>query len=52
VALLAERIERAGHYTMTWNGNDQQGHRLAAGIYFLKLELGDRIEARKMVLTR
>jgi FlgD Ig-like domain len=52
VALLAEEIERAGRHTMTWNGNDQQGHRLAAGIYFLKLELGDRIEARKVVLTR
>jgi hypothetical protein len=52
VALLADKVERAGRHTLRWSTRGDDGHRLAAGIYFLRLELDGRVESRKMVITR
>jgi FG-GAP-like repeat/FG-GAP repeat/FlgD Ig-like domain len=52
VALLAKGMERAGRHIARWNGTDPQGHRLPAGVYFLRLTIGDRVESQKLVLSR
>jgi hypothetical protein len=52
VTLLAEGMERAGRHITRWNGTDQHGHRLPAGVYFLRLTIGDRFESQKVVLSR
>jgi hypothetical protein len=51
VTLLAEGIQPAGRHMLRWDGSDLQGHRLPAGIYFLRLDLAGRVESRKVVLT-
>ena len=52
VALLADGVEGAGRHTLRWGARGDDGQRLAAGIYFLRLELDGRVESRKMVITR
>jgi FG-GAP repeat/FG-GAP-like repeat len=52
VALLADGVEPAGRHSLRWNARDRDGRQLAAGIYFLRLELNGRVESRKMVITR
>ncbi len=46
-----ERLE-AGEHHRAWNGRDQDGNRLASGVYFIKLEWGDRQATRKLLLLR
>jgi hypothetical protein len=41
-----------GSYTATWNGCDDNGRALAAGIYFLSLETENSRLSRKLLLTR
>ncbi len=41
-----------GHYAVVWDGNDDTGRRLAAGVYFVKLEVADYERALKAVLLR
>jgi hypothetical protein len=52
VAGLAEAELSAGDHTVHWAGQDAQGRRLAAGVYFARLTAGSRTATQKLVLTR
>ncbi len=39
----------AGPHRVTWNGTDDAGRRMAAGVYFVRLSTGDSSEIRRMV---
>ncbi len=47
----AER-QSAGTHTVTWNGTNQSGRSVATGIYLYRLESGDRIATKKMLLLK
>ena len=52
VRVLLEGVVKPGSHTTTWNGCDQKGRRLAAGVYVCTLDgPGTRI-TRKVVLTQ
>jgi flagellar hook assembly protein FlgD len=52
VRVLSQGRAKPGSYAATWNGCDQQGRRLAAGVYVCALDgPGTRI-TRKVVLTQ
>jgi len=38
-----------GEHSLIWNGDDNLGKRVAAGIYFLKLQSGKAVQTRKVV---
>ena len=42
----------AGPHSIYWSGLDRTGRPLASGVYFYRLESGDRVEARRMVLLK
>ena len=51
VTQLVDRRFAAGSYTSTWDGTDGDGRRVASGVYFCRLEVGDRsVDARLVVL--
>jgi hypothetical protein len=41
-----------GHHVAVWDGQDELGHAVAAGLYFSQLELGAFRQTRKMVLVK
>ena len=47
IATLMNRELVTGHQTITWNGKN-----VSSGIYFLKLESGELVHTKKMVLLR
>ena len=47
VANLVDEFQQAGTYQITWNGNN-----LSSGIYFYRLQAGDFVQTRKMVLLK
>ena len=47
VAQLIEEQKPAGNYTVEWNASD-----FASGIYFYRLQAGDFVQTRKMVLLK
>jgi len=51
-AVLVDRMLPAGVHAVSWNGDDPSGRSLPSGIYFCRLELTGREEARKITLRR
>jgi hypothetical protein len=52
VTVLASGRHEAGRHTETWSGLDARGRSVGSGVYFLRLEAGERTAARKMVLVK
>jgi hypothetical protein len=52
VALLASGVHDRGRHRLNWQCTDNNGNRLPAGVYFLRLEAGEEKRAAKVVLNR
>lgn len=50
VCVLHKGEQKAGLYTLQWNGKDNHNVGLAAGVYFIRFEADDYVESRKAVL--
>lgn len=51
VAALADETYPAGRHELTWNTGDRPGGRLAAGVYFVRLEAGRQSISRKLLIV-
>ena len=52
VTTLVEEYQTAGHKTVHWNGTDENGNKVASGIYFYRIKAGDYTESKKMILMK
>ncbi len=52
VKVLADSELPPGHYQYVWNTKTEDGQSLAAGIYFYKLQSGERTIVKKMILSK
>ncbi len=51
VAVLANRNWAEGAHTVVWEGVGLSGRRLSSGAYFLRLDRGGRVTAKRLVLV-
>ncbi|MDP6529716.1 MAG: C25 family cysteine peptidase [Gemmatimonadota bacterium] len=52
VRTLHRGVFSSGTHSLSWDGTDESGHRLAAGSYFYRLTTPLGVETRRMVLLR
>jgi len=52
VRRLVVRPAAPGLYSTAWDGRDEQGERMASGVYVYRLQVGQQVEARKLLLLR
>ncbi len=52
VRTLASGAQPRGLVTLSWDGRDDGGRAVSAGIYFLRLSAGERSETRRVTLLR
>jgi len=52
VATLVDGPRESGVYTLRWDGRDDAGRELASGIYLYRLQAGEQVETRKLLLLR
>jgi hypothetical protein len=52
VRRLVDERQTSGHKKVVWQGRDDAGRALASGVYFLRLDAGDRQLTRKMILQK
>jgi hypothetical protein len=45
-------VRDAGNYNVFWNGRDANGRLLPSGVYFYRIQAGDFVQTRKMVLVK
>ncbi len=52
VRTLVDEPKQAGTYEVTWDGRDQNGEEVASGVYPYRLQVGNLVQARRMVLMK
>ena len=52
IITLADDWQKKGTKVVQWQGLDKNGSPVDSGIYFYKLQTGDFIQTRKMVLLK
>ena len=52
VTTLVNQVQKAGYHTIRWNGTDQSGQVVSAGLYIYQITAGDYSVARKMILLK
>ncbi len=52
VKTLLAGVRGPGRYTVTWDGTDDAGRPVSAGVYLYRLQVGKSSESRKMILLK
>ncbi len=52
IRTLVNDYKQVGQHTISWDGRDNLGQAVSGGIYFCKLQAGDFIQTRKMLLLK
>ncbi len=52
VAMLRDGVMPAGEHAVEWGGLDDNGHRVAAGVYFCRLVAGEARTVQRLVIAR
>jgi flagellar hook assembly protein FlgD len=52
IRTLVSGFESAGRHDFEWDGTDEFGADVAAGVYLYRLTRGDEENSRKMILVR
>lgn len=52
VRVIVDADYPAGTYGLPWDGRDGRGHRVASGVYYLRLQAGGVVETRRLVVRR
>jgi hypothetical protein len=50
--ILEEEFLHPGEYSMGWDGNDENGMKVSPGVYYCKLQIGDRSVTKRVILLR
>jgi hypothetical protein len=52
VRTLADEVKSAGNYSIKWDGRSSEGLQLGSGIYLYRMQVGDFVQSRKMLLLK
>ena len=52
VRQFVNETRSAGVYKVMWDGTDQSGNPVSTGIYFYRIQAGEFVESRKMLLIK
>jgi photosystem II stability/assembly factor-like uncharacterized protein len=52
VTTLVEKNMPAGEYRIVWNGTDRSGRAVSSGVYFYRMQAGDFVQTKRMLLIK
>jgi len=52
VRTLVDEVREPGTYSVFWDGKDEKGRQVASGVFFYRMQAGDFVQTRKMVLLK
>ncbi|MDO9575274.1 MAG: T9SS type A sorting domain-containing protein, partial [bacterium] len=52
VCTLVDERQKAGYYTLQWDGRDNTNRTVACGVYFYRFEADDFKDTKKLILLR
>ncbi|MDZ7262460.1 MAG: T9SS type A sorting domain-containing protein [candidate division KSB1 bacterium] len=52
VRTLVQQVQPPGSYRVTWNGRDNAGRLVPSGVYLYRLQVGEQVQVRRMLLLK
>ena len=52
VRTLVDQNQAPGTYNVNWDGSDDHGRQISSGVYFYRIQAGDFVSTRKMVVLK
>jgi hypothetical protein len=52
IRILMDGMKEPGRYVLNWDGRDNRGERVGSGLYLYRMEAGDFVSTRKMVIVK
>jgi len=52
VKTLINRLQSSGYKSVQWNATNNQGEPVSAGVYLYKIQAGDFVDTKKMILLK
>jgi hypothetical protein len=52
INVLVDEDQKVGFYRLGWDGKDKDGGELASGIYFYRIQAGDFVKCKKMIMLK
>ena len=52
VKMLINEIQSSGYKSVQWNSTNNQGKPVSAGVYLYKIQAGDFVDTKKMILLK
>ncbi len=52
IRTLVNEYQTAGYYSITWYGDNEVGQEIASGVYFYRIQAGDFVSTKKMVVLK
>ncbi len=52
VKVLTDEQKNAGSHSVNWDGKDERGQSVNAGVYLVRLKAAERIMVKKIILMR
>ncbi len=52
VKTLVNKEQVNGVYEVNWNGDDELGNKVSTGVYFYRIDAGDFVQTKKMMLIK
>ncbi len=52
VRVLVDQHQNAGYKSVKWDGKDGQGQDVTSGVYFYRIEAGDFVQSKSMILLK
>ena len=49
---LVDQVHESGSYNVFWDGGNDAGRQVASGVYMYRMQAGDFVKTRKMVLLK
>ncbi len=52
IKTVEDGYKQTGYFTVFWNGKDNEGQYVSAGVYIYTIQTGEFVDSRKMLLIR
>ncbi len=52
IKTLVNKEQANGVYEVNWNGDDELGNKVSTGVYFYRIDAGDFVQTKKMMLIK
>ena len=52
IKTLVNQEQTSGVYEVIWNGDNELGNKVSTGVYFYRIDAGDFVQTKKMMLIK